>query len=128
MPLAKQAKVLTKAQVDGVLAYLSGTRHPIRNRAILLLSVKAGLRAKEIASLSWDMVTDPEGRVELAIHLRDEASKGASGRVIPMNKDLRRALIELRESSSSAHVVSTERGDRTSAQVVVNLFHHWNRR
>ncbi len=30
---------------------------------ILLLSVKSGLRAKEIASITWAMVTDPEGNV-----------------------------------------------------------------
>jgi integrase len=62
MPLGKQAKVLSKAQVNGALNYLAKTRHPVRNRAILLLLVKAGLRAKEIASLTRDMVTDLEGR------------------------------------------------------------------
>ena len=61
MGLGKQAKTLTKAQVDAALGYLSKTRHPARNRAILLLSVKAGLRAKEIASMTWDMVTDSGG-------------------------------------------------------------------
>jgi hypothetical protein len=30
--LGKQAKPLTKAQVEAVLGYLSKTRHPIRNR------------------------------------------------------------------------------------------------
>jgi integrase len=57
MGLGKQAKTLTKAQVDAALNYLSSSRYPLRNRAILLLSVKAGLRAKEIASLTWDMAT-----------------------------------------------------------------------
>jgi hypothetical protein len=36
--------------------------------AIFLLSVKAGLRAKEIAELTWDMVTDAEGNVGTALH------------------------------------------------------------
>lgn len=49
MSLAKQAKILTKPQADAVLAYLSTTRHPERNRVIFLLSVKAGLRAKAIS-------------------------------------------------------------------------------
>jgi integrase/recombinase XerD len=47
MGLGKQAKTLTKAQVDAALNYLSNSRYPLRNRVILLLSVKAGLRAKE---------------------------------------------------------------------------------
>jgi hypothetical protein len=32
------------------------------------------------------MLTDAEGNLGPALHLRDEASKGASGRVIPLNK------------------------------------------
>jgi integrase len=92
MALGKQAKILTKAQVDAVLGRLDKTRYPARNRAILLLSVKAGLRAKEIASITWDMVTDSEGNVSRAIHLQDVASKGRSGRVVPMNRDLHQAL------------------------------------
>ena len=48
--------------------------------------MKAGLRAKEIASLKWAMVTDAEGRLGDSIHLTDVASKGKGGRVIPLNK------------------------------------------
>lgn len=36
----KQAKPLTKAQVEAVLGYLAKTRHPIRNRLIFLLSIR----------------------------------------------------------------------------------------
>ena len=126
MGLGKQAKTLTKAQVDAALGYLSNTRHPLRNRAILLLSVKAGLRAKEIARLTWDMVTTSDGDIGTAIHLTNEASKGNSGgRVIPLNKELRSALLGLRRSPSRARpasfVIATERASRTSPQAVVNL-------
>jgi hypothetical protein len=47
MGLGKQAKTFTKGQVEAVLGYLDKTRWPTRNRVIFLLSVKAGLRAKE---------------------------------------------------------------------------------
>jgi integrase len=53
MSLGKQAKTLSKGQVEAVLGYLAKTRHPARNRVIFLLSVKAGLRAKEIARLDY---------------------------------------------------------------------------
>ncbi len=130
MALGKQAKTLTKAQVDAALGYLLTTRHPARNRVILLLSVKAGLRAKEIASLTWDMVTDAEGDVGTSIHLRDSASKGRTGgRVIPLNKELRAALVNLRRiglsERPSPFVVTTERSSRTSPQAIVNLFSRW---
>ena len=40
------AKTLTKGHIDAMLAYLSTTRHPARNRLIFLLSPKAGLRPR----------------------------------------------------------------------------------
>ena len=48
MGLAKQAKVLSKRQIALTAALVAQTRYPVRNHAIFLLSVKAGLRAKEI--------------------------------------------------------------------------------
>ena len=42
MGLGKQAKTLSKGQVDAVLGYLAKTRWPTRNRFIFLLSVKGG--------------------------------------------------------------------------------------
>ena len=131
MPLGKQAKILTKGQVEAALAYIEKTRHPIRNRVILLLSVKAGLRAKEIAFLTWAMVTGADGKIGRAIHLPNSASKGQSGRIVPMNAILRAALaawMEATRPSSSDHVVRTERAQRTSAQAIVNLFSRWYER
>ena len=126
--LGKQAKTLSKRQITLTTALLQQTRYPTRNLTIFLLSVKAGLRAKEIASLTWDMLTDPEGNLAPALHLRDEASKGSSGRVIPLNKDLRTALQTLQEQrGSSPYVITTERAERTSAAAIVNLFAHWYR-
>ena len=125
MNLLKQAKTLSKRQI-ALTTLLQQTRYPTRNLAIFLLSVKAGLRAKEIASLTWDMLTDAEGNLGSALHLRDEASKGASGRVIPLNKDLRRALQKLHdERDSSSYVITTERSEKTSAAAIVNLFAQW---
>jgi integrase len=126
--LGKQAKTLTKGQIDGVLGYLFKTRWPSRNRVIFLLSVKAGLRAKGIASLTWRMVTDARGQIGHAVHLENTASKGQSGRVIPMNDDLRNALFEYAKTtviSSSSFLIESERSKRMSAQAVVNLFWRW---
>lgn len=128
MPLGKQAKTLTKAQSDAVLGYLYRTRHPIRNRAIFLLSAKAGLRAKEIARLTWSMITDADGKISGSIRLQDKASKGRSGRVIPMNKDVRLALVEWQPKIGyrrSEFVFVSERRVPMSPQVIVNLFSRW---
>ena len=59
----KQAKILSNDQVDQLLLFVSTTRNPIRNRVLVLLSLKAGLRAGEIANLTWPMVLGPEGGI-----------------------------------------------------------------
>jgi integrase len=132
MGLGKQAKVLSKGQVEAVLSYLATTRHPERDRVTFLLSLKAGLRAKEIASLQWSMVTDAEGKLADAISLPNSASKGRSGRVIPLNKDLKAALehwyaLSVKNGHPSGFVVTTERSPRTSSYAVVNKFAGWYR-
>ena len=131
MPLGKQAKILTKAQVEAVLGYIDRKRNRDRNRVIFLLSIRAGLRAKEISRLTWDMVTDSNGQVSDSIHLSNSASKGRSGRVIPMAKYLRQSIQKLSQSPSRARqspfVVTTERSYSTSSQVIVNLFWIWYR-
>ena len=129
MGLGKQAKTLTKGQIDAMLAYLSTTRHPARNRLIFLLSAKTGLRAKEIARLTWWMTNDSQGEIGRTICLQDSASKGKSGRMIPLSNEVREALIEYRRTVPHAgqNVICTERSLATSPQAIVNLFHRWYR-
>jgi integrase len=57
----KQAKVLSEREVEDLLFFAETTRYPDRNRVIVVLSVKAGLRAGEIANLTWQMVVNPTG-------------------------------------------------------------------
>ena len=83
--LTRQAKILTKEQADLLLIYAGSTRHPYRDRLLVLLSVKAGLRAGEIAGLTWDMVLDGNGDLAACIELRDHAAKKSSGRRIPLH-------------------------------------------
>ena len=136
MALGKQAKTLTPKQIEVALSYLATTRHGLRNRVIFLMSVKAGLRAKEIAALTWSMVVDASGQLGSTINLTNDASKGNSGgRVIPMNKELRATLQQWFDQAQqrksfdlhTARVVTTERGASTSAQSMVNMFAGWYR-
>jgi integrase len=119
----KQAKVLFDHHVENLLAYASASRYPIRNRVIVLLSVKAGLRAGEIANLTWSMVLDPSGDIATAIELHDAAAKMGSGRRVPLHNDLREALAQWREiSDATRHVVCSERGGGMTPSSIVNWF------
>ena len=75
----KQAKIVSPTQERAILGYLETTRYPHRDRVMFLLSMKAGLRAKEMAALTWAMVTDAAGQIGEAIHLQNRASKGQTG-------------------------------------------------
>jgi integrase len=88
----KQAKILSSDSLNSLLAYASSSRHPLRNVVIVLLSAKAGLRAGEIANLTWAMVLDAGGEVSRTIALHDKAAKKGSGRSIPIHPQLAEAL------------------------------------
>jgi integrase len=121
--LGKQAKILSLHDVEDLLTFADTTRHPIRNRVIVLLSAKAGLRAGEIANLTWDMVVDAGGRIGNVIELRDHAAKKGSGRLLPMHPDISDALANWRQDSSgSGHVVRSERGGPMTALSIVVWF------
>jgi integrase len=107
----RQAKILSTADVSDLLIYASCTRHPLRNALIVLLSAKAGLRAGEIANLTWDMVVDANGRISGCIELRDNAAKKCSGRLIPIHPDLAGALEAWRLiAPQSEYVIASQRG------------------
>ena len=75
----KQAKVVTPPMLKRMLRRVSRSSHPARDRAMILLSIKAGLRACEIAGLDWAMVLDAQGRVSGTIHVRDVIAKKRGG-------------------------------------------------
>jgi integrase len=121
----RQAKVLSDAQVRAALGHVdSASRYPERDRVMILLSVKAGLRAKEIASLTWSMVTDAQGELGEAIHLPNSASKGKNGgRTVPLNPILRQALADLRamrgdDANPQERIIHSERGEGYSSAAV----------
>ena len=130
MAQTKQAKTINKKMVDDILRYLDTTRYPIRNKLIFLLSERGGLRAKEIASITWSMVEDAQGNLTAEIILPNSASKGKDGgRVIPMAKVLRKAMEKHKNNSKNTEphhrIIQTERASKTSAQMIVNIFQKW---
>jgi integrase len=122
------AKILGGGEVRRVLGVARRRRYPDRNRVMVLLSVKAGLRACEIARLTWPMVTDARGHIGTVLELPAKAAKKGGGRRIPIHADLRRALVTLRKLSvaeggvRTPAVILSERGGPMTAKAVVNWF------
>ena len=76
------AKIITETNLRTVLAVLKNARE----RAMVLCSLKAGLRAVEIAGLKWGSVREEDTVMELV------ATKGDKPRTVPVNTMLREAL------------------------------------
>ena len=119
----KQAKILSLGDVNDLLVFANCTRHPLRNRVIVLLAGKAGLRAGEIANLTWGMVVDPTGDVGWVIELHDIAAKNGSGRLIPVHPDLRQVLAAYRGLSiGGGPIIRSERGGPMTPLSIVVWF------
>jgi integrase/recombinase XerD len=119
----KQAKILSVGDVNDLLVFANCTRHSLRNCVIVLLAAKAGLRASEIAKLTWDMVLDPTGDIGPVIELRDVAAKNGSGRLIPVHPDLRHALAAYRSlATRSGPLIRSQRGGPMTPLSIVVWF------
>lgn len=129
MGLGKQAKVLSDAQQRAVLSYLEARAYPARNTVMFLLSVDAGLRAKEIGSLMWPMILNADGSLADCIMLQNKAAKGNSGGVVYMSKRLRAAMrVHYSREQRTGSVIKSRNGSAMSAQVVTNWFFDLYRR
>jgi integrase/recombinase XerD len=119
----RQAKVLSANDLHDLFVFASCTRNPLRNLVLVLLSAKAGLRAGEIANLTWAMVTDASGRISGLIELPDHAAKKCGGRSIPLHPDLAVALAEWRQTAPPTnHVIASERGGAMGPLSIVVWF------
>jgi integrase len=126
--IGKQAKVLSPGAVRRLQGIARRGPCPERDEVMVLLAVRAGLRAREIAFLTWAMVLDPHGRIAPMIEVRDSIAKRRSGRRVPLHPQLRRALIALRdlqpiESIMPEHpVLRSRKGGGLRPNSVVNWF------
>ncbi len=123
------AKMLTPEEIAAVLAHVEAhSRYPERDRVLVLLSVRAGLRASEIAGLSWEHVlTADMSAVAEIIDLPRQITKGEKrARVIPVHEELKTALEALKAAwpervGPARPVVASERG-RFGANGVAHWF------
>ena len=123
--MPQPAKVLEPADVRRLLKRISLSRHPARDRVIILLSFKAGLRACEIAGLTWNMVLRANGRLDDQLSIARSIAKMGSARSVPMHPDLVIALAALHAGQGTPRdgpIVRSERGSHMRAGSIVNWF------
>jgi integrase/recombinase XerC len=123
----KKARIVSLSDQALFLSFIDSTRHPLRNRVMVLLSFKSGLRAGEIAGLDWAMTLDPRGRISNGLEIAGNIAKYGSGRYIPCHPELRKALRDLHRAQGkplSGPVCRSERGGALTAQSVAAFFSH----
>ncbi len=119
------AKVLRPRDVRRLLARAARGPTAMRNKVIVLMSFKAGLRAGEIAGLDWAMVLAADGTLAGWISIGDKITKYGRGRRVPMNSELRVALSQLHSATGrprSGPVIQSQRGGHMKPRAVVNWF------
>jgi len=94
--MLRGCRPLSRKEVKAVLAALKGkTVLDLRDRALFILGIKTGLRISELLSLRLRDVSR-RGQILDRVAVRRGATKGKrSGRVIPLNRDASRALLDL---------------------------------
>ena len=99
-----QAATLSDRDVKRALNYTATRRYAERDRAVILTSLYAGLRAKELAALNWDDVFDDEGAVRSQFTLTAAQTKGQKSRTVYVGSGLRNALTRYaRYTNTAAH-------------------------
>ena len=128
MSIGKQAKVFTPRNLRRLLTAAKHGRFPRRDQIIVLLATRAGLRACEIARLTWGMVLDANGHVSVTVDVRSVIAKRGSGRRVPLHPQLREALAAWRAELPShrrapeSYVVPSLRGGAMRPNSIVNWF------
>lgn len=122
----KQAKVLDHADEKRCLGVISQGTFSVRNRAIFMTSLLAGLRACEIAGLKVGSVVGPDGNILGRVFLEADGTKGNEGRAVyiseKLKKELRRYVDTLPDPARDEPLFrSRKRGAAFGAHGIVNL-------
>lgn len=123
-----QAKTLTPAEIDHVLAHISQRSYALRNRVMLLTGLWSGMRVGEIASLSVGDVVNTDGTIRAEVRLTAEQTKGRHPRTVFLPQKLQLELsdyMRLRPHAQPHHPLFITAGrKRFSANVMAQHFHY----
>lgn len=89
----KQAKTLDEEQFSRLLKYIDkNSILPVRDRLMVMLSFKAGLRVSEIAKIDLSAMLDADGKVAKLITIFSNVGKKERMREIPMHVEIADAI------------------------------------
>ena len=121
----RQAATLSAQQLNRVLDHCKTTRHPQRNRAIILTTHWSGLRVGEVAALLWSDVVDASGGIREEFRLSAAQVKGnkANTVLIPqrLQEELARYYAVVKPRTLNTPVFSTQRSSGFTANTLTHI-------
>jgi len=87
-----QARVLTDKDIKRALSFIGTKRTAIRDRALFMMGILTGMRAKELSSIRIADVLGSDAEIRDEIHLSSNMTKGKRGRTVLLNKKVREEI------------------------------------
>ena len=126
--MSKQAKTLTNVDIRRILDFIALKKHAARNRAMFLVTLYAGLRVGEVASLRYMDVLDADNEVRDEIRLDASVTKGNEARTVFVNAKLRKELqyyISVTPYQNLADkLFYTQKNEGFTANTLTQFFHY----
>ena len=126
--MSKQAKTLTSVDIRRILDFIALKKHAARNRAMFLVTLYAGLRVGEVASLRYMDVLDIDNEVRDEIRLDASVTKRNIARTVFVNAKLRKELkyyISLTPYQNLADkLFYTQKNEGFTANTLTQFFHY----
>ena len=123
--MAKQAKTLNERDLQRMLDFVSKTKNPKRNRAIVLLTHLAGMRIGEVAAVRVLDVLASDGSIRKEIGLSAAQTKGDKGRTVLLNQRMQAELAAyiqtVRVRDAKQPLFSTQRSAGFSANSLTQV-------
>ena len=101
--MSNQARTLNAAELEKLLRVASHTKHPERNRVILLLTHLAGMRVGEVAAVKIGDVVLNDKQVLDQINLKASQTKGSQSRTVLLNERMQAELASYVKTLKSLH-------------------------
>lgn len=123
----KQARVLNEKELRTLMNSTKLTRHPQRNKLMVMLSYYAGLRACEIASLRIGDVIGTDGKAKETILLEQWQTKGSQRQHAVISEKLGKEVVayvkaERSSAPKSAPLLASQKGGAFSSQTIQQVF------
>ena len=116
--------VLNDAEIRRAFRIIQTTRHASRNRLAFTLSLYAGLRVGEIATLKIGDVATTAGEIRRETKLSANQTKGSQGSTVVLSSRVRselEAFLKERPPDAGAPLIHSQRNGRAFSSVTLSM-------